>query len=145
MTKTGRLSQSNRESRLDGTLLARKGAPDPFGAATDFLTNRGLGDGDCITVTGESGVIGGTSVIFMDTADKADESLCKSSQAATPEGVRAFAMTAAASPKAKTRAASPKREGKKGTSAKPKTVTKGKKPKTRKSRKSSKQAPKKPK
>jgi hypothetical protein len=76
MTKTGRLTIENGESRLDGTLLARKGAPDPLGAATSFVANLGLRDGDCITVSGESGTIGSTPVIFIDSASKAQESLC---------------------------------------------------------------------
>jgi hypothetical protein len=84
MTKTGRLTISNEESRLDGTLLARKGAPDPLGAATSFLRNLGLRDGDCITVSGESGTIGSVSVIFIDSASKADESLYAGA-AAAPE------------------------------------------------------------
>jgi|SRR5579884_132794 len=83
MTKTGRLAISNEESRLDGTLLARKGATDPFGAATSFLRNLGLRDGDCITVSGENGTIGSVSVIFMDSASKADESLCVGKAAAS--------------------------------------------------------------
>ena len=83
MTKTGRLSIQNGESRLDGTLLARKGAPDPLGAATSFLNNLGLRDGDCITVSGESGTIGSASVIFMDSASKAQESLCSGASVAT--------------------------------------------------------------
>jgi hypothetical protein len=76
MTKTGRLTITNEDSRLDGTLLARKGAPDPFGSATSFLRNLGLRDGDCITVSGENGTIGSVSVIFITSASKADESLC---------------------------------------------------------------------
>lgn len=83
MTKTGRLTISNEDSRLDGTLLARKGAPDPFGAATSFLRNLGLRDGDCITVSGENGTIGSVSVIFMDSASEADESLCVGAPAAS--------------------------------------------------------------
>jgi len=76
MTKTGRLTIENEESRLDGTLLARKGEPDPLGAATSFLRNLGLRDGDCITVSGDNGTIGSVSVIFIQSASKADESLC---------------------------------------------------------------------
>jgi len=83
MTKTGRLTISNEDSRLDGTLLARKGAPDPFGAATSFLRNLGLRDSDCITVSGENGTIGSVSVIFIDSASKADESLCVGAGAAS--------------------------------------------------------------
>jgi hypothetical protein len=76
MTKIGRPTGKDGGSRLDGTLLVRKGAPDPFGAAASFLNNLRLRDGDCITVTGESATIGSTPVIFMDSASKAQESLC---------------------------------------------------------------------
>jgi hypothetical protein len=74
MTKTGRLTIENEESRLDGTLLARKGTSDWFGAATTFLRGKDLRDGDRITVSGENGEIGSTPVIFIDDASKADES-----------------------------------------------------------------------
>ena len=47
MTKAGRLTISNEESRLDATLLARKGAEDSFGAATSFLRDLGLRDSNC--------------------------------------------------------------------------------------------------
>jgi hypothetical protein len=76
MTKTARLKTSNGDSRLDGTLLAREGAPDPLGAATNFLNNLGLHDPDCITVTGKDGTLNGEAVIFIDGASKTDESLC---------------------------------------------------------------------
>jgi hypothetical protein len=74
--KTGRLKISNGESRLDGTLLARKGAANPLGAATDFLTNLGLNSGDCTHVTGKSGSVGDAPVIFIDSANGVDEAQC---------------------------------------------------------------------
>ena len=74
--KTGRLKISNGESRLDGTLLARKGAANPLGAGTDFLTNLGLNSGDCTHVTGTSGTVGDAPVIFMNTANGVDEAQC---------------------------------------------------------------------
>ena len=76
MDKTGRLKISNGESRLDGTLLARKGATNPLGAATDFLNNLGLNSGDCTHVTGTSGTVGDAPVIFMDSANGVDEAQC---------------------------------------------------------------------
>ena len=63
---------SDGDSRLDGTLLARKGAPDPLGAATNFLSNLGLQDGH-ITVAGDNGNIGSASVIFITDAKRADD------------------------------------------------------------------------
>lgn len=76
MEKTGRLTKSNGEARVDGTLLAREGAADPFGAAKDFVDSRGLVDGQCITVTGEMGKVSDKTVIFVDSADGVDETLC---------------------------------------------------------------------
>jgi hypothetical protein len=72
MTQTGTLTMSEGDSRLDGTLLARKGDSDPLGAATNFLSNLGLQSGR-ITVTGDNGNIGPTSVIFITDAKRADE------------------------------------------------------------------------
>ncbi len=95
MTKTGRLTIANEDSRLDGTLLARKGAPDPFGAATSLLRNLGLRDGDCISVSGENGTIGSVSAIFIDSASKADESLC----VGAPVAAEAMALRPTASVK----------------------------------------------
>jgi len=127
MTKTGRLTITNEESRLDGTLLARKSAPDPLGAATSFLRNLGLRDGDCITVSGESGTIGSVSVIFIDSASKADESLCVGA-AAAPEMMAlrpAAPVKTTAGKKAKAKAAKKKKatrakSGKAGKKAGPK-------------------------
>jgi hypothetical protein len=89
MAQTGRLTISNGESRLDGTLLARKGAPDPLGAATNFLGNLGLNDGDRITVTGGNGSIGGASVIFIESAAKADEGVALAAAMETTAAVTA--------------------------------------------------------
>lgn len=71
MEKTGTLSISQQTSRLEGTLLARKGADDPLAAATAFLQNRGFQDGDVITVTGTEGNVGSASVIFITNAQAA--------------------------------------------------------------------------
>jgi hypothetical protein len=125
MTKTGRLTIANEESRLDGTLLARKGAPDPLGAATSFLHSLGLRNGDCITVSGENGTIGSVSVIFIDSASKADESLCVGARAAAEMMALRSAAPIKGSPekKPKTKAA------KKKTTPKPGKATKKVRPK----------------
>jgi|SRR5215475_10311997 len=71
MKKTGTLEVNSGVSQLDGTRLARAAAGDPFAAATNFLANRGLDDGDFIFVTGTEGVIGSVSVIFISEAGPA--------------------------------------------------------------------------
>jgi len=126
MTKTGRLTIVTEESRLDGTLLARKGAPDPLGAATSFLRSLGLRDGDCITVTGENGTIGSVSVIFIDGASKADESLCVGAPAAAEVMALRSAAPIKASPKRKPKTKAAK---KKKTTPKPGKATKTARPK----------------
>ena len=99
MEKTGRLKLSNGEARVDGTLLARKGAADPLGAAADFMTNLGLRDGQCVTVTGESGTVGDKAVLFVDSAKAADETLCGGAPAGvTAERVAALAPASTRSP-----------------------------------------------
>jgi hypothetical protein len=50
--------------------LARQGEPSPLGAATDFLANKGLDDGDPIMVTGTLGTLDdGTLVCFITDAE----------------------------------------------------------------------------
>ncbi|NWF83879.1 MAG: hypothetical protein HXY18_08635 [Bryobacteraceae bacterium] len=62
----GRISiNTQRESRLDGTLLAIRGQSDPFGEATAFLASRGIGNGDMAQVSGAGGAFGGQAVFFM--------------------------------------------------------------------------------
>lgn len=62
----GRISiNTQRESRLDGTLLAIRGQSDPFGEATAFLASRGIGNGDMAQVSGAGGAVGGQAVFFM--------------------------------------------------------------------------------
>lgn len=68
MSRTGTLSVSEGVSRLSGKRLAIQGDADPFGAATNFLANRGLNDGDSITVDGSDGFVGNVPVIFMTDA-----------------------------------------------------------------------------
>ena len=141
MTKTGRFTISDEDSRLDGTLLARKGAADPFGAATSFLRNLGLRDGDCISVSGESGTIGSVAVIFIDSASKADESLCVGAAAVSEMmAVRSAGPGKRVAPKkAKTKTTKPKKKAKpsgrktakKANPRKTKSGPKGKKRKPR--------------
>lgn len=85
MKRTGILSIDGATSRLDGTLLARAGAANPLVAATNFLQNRGLGDGDRITVTGTEGKLGDIPVIFITDATLADAE----DETATPLGMKA--------------------------------------------------------
>lgn len=72
-TKTGTLSMSMGNSRLDGLLLARTGAPNPLTAATSFLSARGFGDNDPVTVTGDDGVVGNVHVFFVTNITAANE------------------------------------------------------------------------
>jgi hypothetical protein len=69
--RTGTLTVSAGISRLDGTRLAIKGAGDPFGAATDFLANRGLANGELIWVIGTDGAVGNVPVLFITDAGPA--------------------------------------------------------------------------
>jgi len=70
MLFVGTLTMAAGNSRLNGTLLARKSAGDPFGNATTFLVNQGLTSG-FIQVTGQVGVVGRTPVIFITAARSA--------------------------------------------------------------------------
>lgn len=65
---TGTLTVSAGVSRLDGTRLAMAGAGNPFGAATNFLANRGLSPGDRIWVTGTEGAVGNVPAFFITDA-----------------------------------------------------------------------------
>ncbi len=66
--RTGTLSISMGNSRLDGTLLAIQGAANPLGAATSFLIARGFSIGSFIKVTGADGMLGSVAVFFMTSA-----------------------------------------------------------------------------
>jgi hypothetical protein len=68
MKKTGKLTVSNGVSRLDGVRLAIEGEGDPFGAATNFIANRGLNNGEVIWVIGTDGVVGNVPVLFITDA-----------------------------------------------------------------------------
>jgi hypothetical protein len=71
MKRTGILSVNMGVSRLEGIRLARASAGDPFGAATNFLANRGLDDGELIWVTGTDGTVGSVPVMFIAEAGPA--------------------------------------------------------------------------
>lgn len=68
MIKTGLLTLDSGVSSLDGTPLARAGAPNPFTAATNFLAARGLGRNKIIQVDGSDGFVGNVQVIFITAA-----------------------------------------------------------------------------
>jgi hypothetical protein len=70
-TRTGILHIISGESRVGTLLLARCNAENPLPAATTFLRNRDLRDGDKITVTGEMGQFGEMSVLCMTAASAA--------------------------------------------------------------------------
>lgn len=68
MKLKGTLHVESGESSINGRLLAIQGDPDPFGAATDFLANRNLFDGDPAEITGAEGTVGTRNVVFMTNA-----------------------------------------------------------------------------
>ncbi len=65
MKRTGVLNIISNVAQLAGTRLARASAGDPFGAAINFLANRGLDDGDFIWVTGTDGFVGTLPAMFI--------------------------------------------------------------------------------
>lgn len=69
----GILKVSNGESRIDGTLLGRKGGGDPYGAATAFLDDHDCHDSDCVTVTGTQEA----DAFYIDSAVKEETSKCQ--------------------------------------------------------------------
>lgn len=70
---TGTLVVSSGVSSINGTDLARRGAPRPFEAATNFIANRGFGDGDFVTVEGSNGNVGSVPVIFITAISAAEQ------------------------------------------------------------------------
>lgn len=142
MQKTGRLKISNGEARVDGTLLARKGAADPLGAAADFLTNLGLRDGQCVTVTGEPGTVGDKAVLFVESANAADENLCGGAPAGVfAERVAALAPASTRSPVLPAKKKARKAKAKSAKRPKGKNAKKIKKQKASKRPKRSKKKP----
>jgi hypothetical protein len=69
-TLTGVLRISGNDSRVNGTLLARCGDGSPFSAATGFLGDNNLIDGDEVTVTGEPGAVGNVACFCMEDATR---------------------------------------------------------------------------
>ena len=74
---TGIVRISSNQSILNGTLLIRAGVadfPSSVGAATQYLLNAGIGDGDDISVSGQQTSVeyGGSTinVIVMNSAQK---------------------------------------------------------------------------
>jgi hypothetical protein len=65
MITTGILKVNSGVSRLNGMRLAIQGEADPFGAATNFLANRGLDHNDFIFVDGTNGFVGNVPVNFI--------------------------------------------------------------------------------
>ena len=71
MKRTGILVITDGVAEVTDVPLARAAAGDPFGAAINFLANRGLDEGDFIWVTGTDGVINTTAVMFISEAGPA--------------------------------------------------------------------------
>lgn len=110
MISTGILKVDSGVSRLSGTRLARQGEADPFGAATNFLANRGLDNNDFIFVDGSSGFVGNVPVIFITDAGFATPTI--GFAVPTIVGVAATKAIPRGSKKATTRAA--RKSGTKG-------------------------------
>ena len=101
MKLKGTLHVESGESSINGRLLAIQGDPDPFGAATDFLANRNLFDGDPAEITGEEGTVGTRNVVFMTNAvPLAEEAEAASPMAAAVGGAKS-ALKAGAKKSAK--------------------------------------------
>lgn len=70
MQRTGILVINSNVAQIGGLRLARNVAANQFGAAINFLANRGIGAGDFITVTGTEGSINSTPVLFITGASQ---------------------------------------------------------------------------
>jgi hypothetical protein len=68
MFQQGTLNILGEQSTLDGVMLARPNFADPFAAATNFVIEAGMAQGDMIEITGSRGTIGGVTVLFIDSA-----------------------------------------------------------------------------
>jgi hypothetical protein len=75
MDVTGIVSMQNGESRIRGTLLARR-TSNPLGDATNFLISRNVRSGNCAEVSGDPGTIGSTSVLFLSAAARLPDNAC---------------------------------------------------------------------
>ncbi|HYR27963.1 MAG TPA: hypothetical protein VEU30_05825 [Thermoanaerobaculia bacterium] len=69
-TISGVLRIIGNESRVNDMPLARCGDSSPFSAATGFLGNLQLRDGDNVTISGNSSTIGGVAVFCMNDASR---------------------------------------------------------------------------
>ena len=121
-TRTGKLSISGTESRINGTLLARCNELNPTAAATSFLENLGFEDGDNITVTGQDSTLGGVAVFCIESASAARSALIAARVAGVPSRRKA--------------ARRGKKTAKKSTAAKKKTGSRNasRKPRKKKAR-----------
>lgn len=73
MKKTGTLQYGPGEARVGGELIAIiDGEPNPLAAAKGFLVARGFQAAQRITVIGNEGELGTTTVIFMIDAQPAE-------------------------------------------------------------------------
>lgn len=84
MKRTGILVITANVAQIAGVSLARAAAGDPFGAAINFLANRGLDAGDFIWVTGTDGFINTTAVMFISEAGPGLPALAALTTAAAP-------------------------------------------------------------
>jgi hypothetical protein len=118
MQKTGKVNFSNGEASLDdGTRLAICDDPSPFVAAGTFLRNKGIKEGNKITVTGDDGTVGGVAAFCMTDAEKT-----ATLAAAPPKKAKAKATQKAAPAKAKSQSSKtgqPKSPASKRTARKP--------------------------
>jgi hypothetical protein len=110
MDKTGTLTIEDGESRVDGTLLGRNVASgqDPYGAATDYVTDHNCHDGDCVTVSGSYQ----GKVLYTDSVQKLNAGECEPGAA---ENLMIAKRIFAAPVTAKARSAAPKKAAKKAS------------------------------
>jgi hypothetical protein len=96
MITSGILKVSSGVSRLNGTRLAIVGDPDPFGAATDFLANRGLSPNDFIWVDGTDDFVGNVPVNNITDAGPVAPALigAAATKALSVEAKKAFSASA---------------------------------------------------
>lgn len=131
---TGILKVTNGNSRINGTLLAREGAGDPFGNATAFLSDNDCEDDDCVTVTGTQR----TNAFFIDTAVREIDSKCARVAAIEAEPAEAELLAAPGTAKS---AAGKSRPSKSQPPAKKKPQKKTKRAAPKKAKKSTTKSP----
>ena len=81
---TGFLVESSGVFSINGTDLARQGAPKPFEAAVNFIHNRGFVGGDFVTVGGSNGNVGNVPVIFITSISAAAHDEVIAAEAGVP-------------------------------------------------------------